>query len=347
MQPENDISSAGNALSAGREAGKYNLIVLLGPTAVGKTSVGVKVARTLNGEIISADSRQVYRNLDIGTGKDLKDYAATETEPAVPYHLIDIADVSYEYNVCDFQSDFYTAFSDITARGKLPIVVGGTGLYIDSILRNYDFLPVPENTKYRADLENKTLEELVKILLTEKPDFHTTANLRDKERVIRALEIVYFMRSTEADEIRKKLPVRPEINPLVVGTTLPRERVRQKICARLKERLDEGMVDEVRSLHQNGASWERLLALGLEYRFVSEFLQGKIESEKELYEKLSIAIGQFAKRQETWFRGMEKKGVHINWLKQTEDVNERAEEVVSLSTDWVSKTALTDDTDVW
>lgn len=323
-----DVAAIATTASEQNSPSEYNSIVILGPTAVGKTAVGVKVARALEGEIISADSRQVYRHLDIGTGKDLKDYAATETEAAVPYHLIDIADVSYEYNVCDFQFDFYKAFSDITSRGKLPIVVGGTGMYIDAILRDYDFLPVPENTKYCGKIENKSLDELVKLLLVEKPDFHTTANLRDKQRVIRALEIAYFMKSDEAAALRKTLPRRPEIVPLVIGTTLPRERVREKISKRLRERLDEGMIEEVKQLHENGASWSRLEALGLEYRFVSQFLQGSIADKQELFEKLNIAIRQFAKRQETWFRGMEKKGVVINWLSQTEDVDVRANEVI-------------------
>lgn len=304
-----------------------NCVVLLGPTAVGKTAVGVQAARALGAEIISADSRQVYRGLDIGSGKDLAEYS--NGGEAVPYHLIDITDLSHEYSVFDFQNGFYNAFSTITAKDRLPLVVGGTGMYVDSIVRGYDFLPVPRNEKLRTELEAKSLEEIAAILIAEKPNLHNKTDLQDKERAISAIEIERFMRSTEADEMRKKLS-RPQIKPLVIGTTLPRERLREKIRIRLRERLEQGMIEEVEHLHESGNSWERLFSLGLEYRFVSEFLTGKIPSRDELYEKLAFAIGRFAKRQETWFRGMEKKGVHIHWLTQNENVEERAHEMIAL-----------------
>ena len=298
-------------------AEKCNCIVLLGPTAAGKTDIGVQLALHLGGEIISADSRQVYRGLDIGSGKDLADY--TVRGVSVPYHLIDITDLGSEYNVFSYQQDFYRVFPEITGRGVLPVVVGGTGMYLDAVIRNYDLVTVPENPELHTRLESMTLEELGKRLLELRPDLHTREDLLHKERCIRAVEVAETMHSPGAEEIRAKMIRRPDIRPLVIGTTLDRDVLRANISRRLRERLDAGMIDEVRRLHDEGASWERLETLGLEYRFVSEFLEGKIGSEEELYEKLNIAIRQFAKRQETWFRGMEKKGVTIHWLPQTPD----------------------------
>ena len=307
--------------------GKYNCIVLLGPTAVGKTAIGVQLAYQFNGEIISADSRQTYRGLDIGSGKDLCEYAVNGTP--VPYHLIDIADLSQEYNVFHYQQDFYRIFPQVLSRGKLPVVVGGTGMYLDAVIRNYDLVDVPENKELRKSLEGKSLEELGRMYLELKPDLHTKNDLLERERVIRGIEIA-LCQGEEAQEIRKRMIVRPDIRPLIIGTTFEREKIRQNIYRRLVERIDEGMIEEVKHLHSDGCSWERLEKLGLEYRYCSLFLQGKIASVEELTQQLFIAIRQFAKRQETWFRFMEKNGVKINWLPAVPDKKIRIDAAVQL-----------------
>lgn len=270
--------------------GKYNCIVLLGPTAVGKTSIGVQLAYQFNGEIISADSRQTYRGLDIGSGKDLCEYTVNGTP--VPYHLIDIAYLSQEYNVFHYQQDFYRIFPQVISRGKLPIVVGGTGMYLDAVIRNYDLVDVPENKELRKSLEGKSLEELGRMYLELKPDLHTKNDLLERERVIRGIEIA-LCQGEEAQEIRKRMIVRPDIRPLIIGTTFEREKIRQNIYRRLVERIDEGMIEEVKHLHSDGCSWERLEKLGLEYRYCSLFLQGKIASVEELTQQLFIAIRSF------------------------------------------------------
>ncbi len=301
---------------------RYNCVVLLGPTAVGKTAIGVRLAAELGGEIISADSRQVYKGLDIGSGKDLADYVLDGKQ--IPYHLIDVADLSQEYSVFLYQLDFYKCFSEIRSRGLLPVVVGGSGMYVDAIVRGYDLVPVPENKELRASLADKSLEELGKTLLALKGgSLHVPRDLLERERVVKAIEIETFIQSPECASFKKSLPPRPDIRPLILGTTLPRDRLRANIARRLDQRLDEGMIDEVRRLHDAGASWERLERLGLEYRYVSEFLQGKHSSQKEMRDLLCTAICQFAKRQETWFRGMEKKGVKINWLPLEGSVEEK------------------------
>ena len=307
--------------------GKYNCIVLLGPTAVGKTSIGVQLAYQFNGEIISADSRQTYRGLDIGSGKDLCEYTVNGTP--VPYHLIDIAYLSQEYNVFQYQLDFYRIFPQVISRGKLPVVVGGTGMYLDAVIRNYDLVDVPENKELRKSLEGKSLEELGRMYLELKPDLHTKNDLLERERVIRGIEIA-LCQGEEAQEIRKRMIVRPDIRPLIIGTTFEREKIRQNIYRRLVERIDEGMIAEVKHLHSDGCSWERLEKLGLEYRYCSLFLQGKIASVEEMPQQLFIAIRQFAKRQETWFRFMEKNGVKINWLPAVPDKKIRIDAAVQL-----------------
>ncbi|MBP3709021.1 MAG: tRNA (adenosine(37)-N6)-dimethylallyltransferase MiaA [Treponema sp.] len=316
-----------------------NCVVLLGPTACGKTGIGVALALRFNGEIISADSRQVYKGLDIGSGKDLNEY--TVNDVAVPYHLIDIVDVSTEYNVYSYQQDFYRVFPEIAARRKLPVVVGGTGMYLDAIIRKYDLLTVPRNEARRAELEKKSLEELNALLLLLRPDLHTREDLRHKERCIKAIEIAECMRSPQADEIRARMAPRPDIRPLVMGTTLERKELRARISKRLSERLDCGMIEEVARLHDKGVSWERLETLGLEYKFVAEYLQGKIATKAELYEKLNIAIRQFAKRQETWFRGMERKmeqlGIPIHWLPQVADKEARVRVAAELVVRYVAQ----------
>ncbi len=325
----------------------YNCVFILGPTAVGKTAIGVRLAAKFNGEILSADSRMVYRGLDIGSGKDLADYVMTEdfvkslnpVAPVVldndglyhvPYHIIDVTDLHSEYNLFDFQEDFYKAFTDITSRGRLPVCVGGTGMYLDSILRRYDMVNVPEDKKTYDELNLLSYEQLSDILRAEKKNLHNTTDFGDKDRIIKAIIIERYKKTNEYQKAKEEMAKRPEITPLVIGTTLDRALVRQRIARRLKDRLDEGLIEEVEGLLKQGYSFERLLSLGLEYRFVSEYLQGKIDSKEKLFELLSIAIGQFAKRQETWFRGMEKKGVKINWLSEQMDVEMRYKEALSL-----------------
>ncbi len=286
----------------------YNCVIVLGPTAVGKTSIGVALAAAFNGEIISADSRQTYRHLDIGSGKDLNEY--TLVGKKLPYHLIDIIDLPAEYNVYNYQQDFYKAFKDIQARAKLPVVVGGTGMYLDAIVRDYQLVNMPVNEELHKELEKTPLEVLSARLLELQPDLHTKCDLLEKERVIKALEIIEAKKAgydtTSAE--------RPEINPFIIGTSLPRPQLWENISIRLKERLEQGMLEEVQGIHESGISWERLEKLGLEYRYCSLYLQGKIIDKEDLYNQLFIAIRQFAKRQETWFRMMEKKGVEIHWL---------------------------------
>ena len=328
------------------DAPKYNCIVLLGPTAVGKTAIGVKIARHLNLPIISADSRQVYKNLDIGSGKDIEEYTVLEHDEesgeekkvTVPHYLIDVTTVANEYNVFDYQNEFYTVFKELTeARsGKknendfVTLVVGGTGMYLDAVVRGYDFVPVPENAQLRKELEEKSLAELDDMLMSLKPDLHNKSDLALRERVVRAIEIQVFMKSPECKELRAKMKPRPLIEPLVIGTTLPRDLLHRNIALRLEERLNAGMIEEVKTLHEQGASWERLERLGLEYRFVSEYLEGKIKTKEDLFDQLNHAISQFAKRQETWFRGMEKKGVVIHWLPSVADKEARYNAALSL-----------------
>ncbi len=307
-----------------------NCVVLLGPTAVGKTSLGVMLARHFGWDIISADSRQVYKGLDLGSGKDLSEYTVkeklldgTERIVKIPYHLIDITTLAEEYNVFKFQSDFYKLSRDFLEQKKVPFVVGGTGMYIDSVARGYDFVPVEENKELRLSLEKKSLEELDNILLSLKPNLHNKSDLLIRERVVRAIEIETFMQSEECKEYRKTLPERPKLSCLLLGTTVPRDILHGNIKIRLRERMEQGMIDEVKNLHESGFSWERLEKLGLEYRFVSEYLEGKISSKEDMEEHLYHAICQFAKRQETWFRGMQKKGAAISWLPCVTDKEER------------------------
>ena len=302
----------------------FNCVVILGPTAVGKTAIGVAMANAYNGEIISADSRQTYRHLDIGSGKDLEDYVVDGK--LIPYHLIDIIDLPAEYNVYNYQLDFYNAFKDIQSRGKLPVIVGGTGMYLDSVIRNYELVILPENPELHKQLEDTPLEVLAARLLKEDPDLHQKCDLLEKDRVIKALEIIEAKKTgIEATSIN-----RPEIKPLIIGTTLPRPLMWENISIRLKERLEHGMLEEVQSIHDSGITWERLEKLGLEYRYCSLYLQGKLKDKDDLYNQLFIAIRQFAKRQETWFRFMEKNGVNINWLTQTQNKELRIKEAYSL-----------------
>lgn len=291
---------------------KYNSIVLLGPTASGKTSLAVRLAYNFNLEIISADSRQVYKGLDLGSGKDLDEYNYSGKN--IPYHLIDVTDLNSEYNVFDFTKDFYRAFKNITGRNIIPLIAGGTGMYLDAVIRKYELVEVPENPEFHQNLLSKPLEELSKLLLSLKSDLHNKTDLEDKARVIKAIEIASYMQSDEYLKNKEELLKLPDIQPLILGTSLERPLLRENIKKRLDERFAQGMIEEVENLHKQGFSYERMERLGLEYRFISEYLEGKITSKEELSEKLYTAICQFAKRQETWFRGMERKGVKINWL---------------------------------
>lgn len=306
---------------------RYNCVVVLGPTAVGKTSIGVQIAYKFGGEIISADSRQTYRGLDLGSGKDLDEY--TVCGKKIPYHLIDVADLSVEYNVFHYQQDFYRIFDSLVSRKVLPVIVGGTGMYLDAVIRGYDLVDVPEIPELRKQLEGKSLDELAKMYLELKPDLHTKNDLLERERIIRGIEIYYGTHGELAEKLKKSMYKRPEINPLIIGTTLEREKVRENIKKRLQERIDAGMIEEVEGLHNQGFSWERLEKLGLEYRYCALYLQKKIPLE-EMKEQLFIAIRQFAKRQETWFRFMEKNGVKINWLPPVPDKETRVNAAVSL-----------------
>lgn len=310
--------------SAVSSSKNYNTIVLLGPTAVGKTSLAVRIADHYGWDIISADSRQVYKGLDIGSGKDLAEY--TFNGKTIPYHLIDTVTLADEYSVFDFQRNFYELFDSFTTRGKVPFVVGGTGMYVDSIIRGYELVEVPDNPMQRAELEAMTLPELAALLRKVKPQLHNTSDLADKERAIHAIEIQLYMLSDEYKAAKAKSGTQAQqhgVNAFVIGTTLERSEVRKNISIRLRERLDAGMIEEVEGLHNSGYSWERLERLGLEYRFVSEYLEGKIPDKEELFTRLEHAIHQFAKRQETWFRGMERKGVEIHWLPLVQDKTSR------------------------
>lgn len=283
-----------------------DLITILGPTASGKTSVAVKLAAQFDAEIISADSRQVYRRMDLGTGKDIDEY--TINGKNIPYHLIDIVEPGTKYNVYEYQKDFLKAYNDIRKRGKKVIVCGGTGLYLESILRSYRLSPVPQNEELRNRLKNKTLEELTYILKQYK-SLHNTTDVDSAQRAIRAIEIADYYQHTPIDD--RPFPTLTSFN---IGIDVDRETRRERITARLKQRLDNGMVDEVRALLNEGISPENLIYYGLEYKYLTLYVIGKLTYD-EMFKQLEIAIHQFAKRQMTWFRGMEKRGVPIHWMK--------------------------------
>jgi tRNA dimethylallyltransferase len=281
------------------------MLVVLGPTASGKTSLGVRLAMELGGEIISADSRQVYRGLDIGAGKDLEEYLIDGVR--VPHHLIDVADLDREFSVFDFQQQSYQAFEEITGRNALPVMVGGTGLYIQSVLSGYRMVEVSENPGLRDELGKLSDEQLEDRLRSLKDRLHNVTDLESRERVIRAIEIA------EAEK-RNPPPPAPDIRPLVLGTRFPKDELHRRIKARLSERMENGLIEEVEKLSERRVGWERLYSLGLEYRFVAERLQGKIKNRNDLFQKLYGAICKFAKRQGTWFRRMEREGIEIKWI---------------------------------
>jgi tRNA dimethylallyltransferase len=286
---------------------KRNLIVILGPTASGKTRLAAGLAASLGAELISADSRQVYRGMDIGTGKDLAEYIVDGVP--VPYHLIDVAEPGHLFSVFEFQQRFYECFREITARGRMPIVVGGTGLYIESVLREYRMMPVPENAALREELEALNMEDLAARLLHLNPALHNTTDLTGRERLVRAIEIAEHTSTHGPGDVIE----RPDIVPLVIGVRWDRAVLRERITRRLKERLGQGMIEEVQRLHDSGIPWERLDEMGLEYRYVSLYLRGEMTRD-EMLRTLNIRIHQFAKRQDTWFRGMERRGIAIHWI---------------------------------
>ena len=302
------------------------MITILGPTASGKTSVAAALALRTGGEIISADSRQVYRRMDIGTGKDLADYTIGDVH--IPYHLIDIAEPGTKYNLFQYQQDFHTAYNDIRSRGKLPILCGGTGLYIEAVLGGYSLSPVPQNPKLRESLEGKSLDQLTQMLVQLKQkngsNMHNRTDVDTAQRAIRAIEI-------ETYNLEHPTPERqmPPVDSLVIGINIDRELRREKITRRLKARLEEGMCDEIRSLIDGGVNPDDLIYYGLEYKFVTEYVVGKTSYE-EMFRQLEIAIHQFAKRQMTWFRGMKRRGYTIHWIDAAQSMDEKVESIMSL-----------------
>lgn len=293
----------------------FDLLVILGPTASGKTRLGVELARRLSGEIISADSRQVYRGMDIGTGKDLAEYGE------VPCHLIDIVDPWYEFNVFEFQRRFLEIFADIRGRKGLPILVGGTGMYLEAVVKGYRLVEVPGNPSLRAKITPLPLEVLAERLKQAAGRLHNTTDLLDRDRLVRAIEIAEYEKNHAPEPL-------PEIRALIFGVRWDRATLRQRITARLKDRLNQGMVEEVEQLHASGIPWATLEFYGLEYRFIARHLKGEL-NRNDMTQKLGSAIHDFAKRQETWFRRMEKNGAVIHWLDGAGNPLEEALEILS------------------
>ena len=301
------------------------MITILGPTASGKTPVAACLAAMIGGEIISADSRQVYRRMDIGTGKDLADYTVDGRQ--VPYHLIDIREPGTKYNLFEYQQDFFDAYQQIQERGAVPILCGGTGLYIEAVLKGYKLSPVSQNQELRCSLEGKSLDELTQMLTDIKiktgSNMHNTTDVDSCQRAIRAIEIETY--NLEHPTPRRELP---SVDSVIIGIDINRDLRREKITRRLKARLEEGMVDEVRALLDEGISAEDLIYYGLEYKFITEYLMGRTSYE-EMFQRLEIAIHQFAKRQMTWFRGMERRGFTIHWISATLSMDEKIKAIQS------------------
>ena len=320
------------------------MITILGPTASGKTPLAAVLAAALpaapdgsvGAEIISADSRQVYRRMDIGTGKDLADYEDTNTPRKIPYHLIDICEPGTKYNLFQYQQDFIDAYNNIIDRGKLPILCGGTGLYIEAVLKGYQLSPVPQNPELRASLEGKSLEELTAMLRELKAKngnvMHNTTDVDSCQRAIRAIEIELGQQNHPLTSQRLRVGatagIPSPLTSLIIGLAIDRDLRREKITRRLKARLDEGMVDEIRGLLDEGIPAEDLTYYGLEYKYVTEYIIGKL-SYNEMFRQLEIAIHQFAKRQMTWFRGMERRGFTIHWIDATLSMNEKVEAILN------------------
>ena len=308
------------------------MITILGPTASGKTPVAARLAAEIGGEVISADSRQVYRRMDIGTGKDLADYVVRSQESGVsrqiPYHLIDIREPGTKYNLFEYQQDFFDAYQDILSRGAVPILCGGTGLYIEAVLKGYHLSPVPQNQALRDSLEGKSLAELTQMLTDLKAktgsNMHNTTDVDSCQRAIRAIEIETY--NIEHPTPRRELP---PVDSIIIGIDIDRELRREKITRRLKARLEEGMVEEVKALLDEGISADDLIYYGLEYKFVTEYLTGKITYD-EMFTRLEIAIHQFAKRQMTWFRGMERRGFKIHWIDATLPMEDKISQILEI-----------------
>ena len=308
------------------------MITILGPTASGKTPVAACLAAEIGGEIISADSRQVYRRMDIGTGKDLVDYVVRSQESGVSrqisYHLIDIREPGTKYNLFEYQQDFFDAYEAIQSRGAIPILCGGTGLYIEAVLKGYHLSPVPQNQALRDSLEGKSLAELTQMLTDLKAktgsNMHNTTDVDSCQRAIRAIEIETY--NIEHPTPRRELP---PVDSIIIGIDIDRELRREKITRRLKARLEEGMVEEVKALLDEGIPADDLIYYGLEYKFVTEYLTGKITYD-EMFTRLEIAIHQFAKRQMTWFRGMERRGFKIHWIDATLPMEEKVSRIIQI-----------------
>ncbi len=279
--------------------GRTDLLAIVGATATGKTRLGVQLARQLDGEIISADSRQVYRGLDLGSGKDLSEYGD------VPYHLIDIVDPGHEFNLFEYQRAFYQVHGDIAGRGKLPILVGGTGLYLEAVLSGYHLVEAPANAVLRAELATLDDQALRERLRALKPELHNRTDLSDRERTVRAIEIAVAQKAPS-------VPPAP-LDCLILGLRWDRAVLRERITKRLSERIEAGMIEEVSDLHERGVSWDTLSFYGLEYRFIAQYLRDEL-TRNDMFQKLNSAIHRFAKRQHTWFRRMERKGMTIHWI---------------------------------
>lgn len=299
----------------------YNLLVIVGPTASGKTSFATHIAKELNGEIISGDSRQVYRRMDIGTGKDYDDYLINGQ--SIPFHLIDIKEPGYKYNVYEFQNDFFKVFKEIQSRKTTPLLCGGTGLYIEAVLKGYKLIHVPANYQLRELLKEKSLEEL-ETILNQFRKLHNSTDSDTVQRAIRAIEIeTYYQTHSEIDVSL------PEVKPLIVGIDIEQNSRRERITKRLEQRLQDGMINEVQGLLNEGIPSEDLIYYGLEYKFITQHLIGEL-SYQEMFDQLNIAIHQFAKRQMTWFRGMERRGVKIHWVKEKTQIEKNVQEVIEL-----------------
>jgi tRNA dimethylallyltransferase len=299
-----------------------NLITILGPTATGKTRFAGLLADRMHGEIISADSRQVYKTMNIGTGKDYNDYRVGEK--SIPVHLIDIVEPGYEYNVFEYQADFVRVFKEISSRGSLPLLCGGSGLYLEAVLKGYRLINVPVNEPLRKDLENKSMEELAEILKSFKT-LHNITDIGTRKRLLRAIEIESYYR--ENPDMSQDYP---RLNPFIIGISGDRAARRERITKRLKERLDHGMIEEAERLLRDGISYEKMVYYGLEYKYLALYLKGDI-SYNEMFTRLNTAIHQFAKRQMTWFRRMERNGFKIHWL----DISQDDEEKLKKTFEWL------------
>ncbi len=306
------------------------MITILGPTASGKTPLAAALAKEIGGEIISADSRQVYRRMDIGTGKDLEDYTLHTPHSTlhIPYHLIDIAEPGTKYNLFQYQQDFFEVYNNIIGRGVTPILCGGTGLYIEAVLKGYQLSPVPQNPALRQQLEGKSLEELTQMLVGLKAqngsNMHNKTDVDSCQRAIRAIEIEEY--NLHQPMAKRELP---PVDSLIIGVNIDREERRRKITNRLKTRLEGGMIEEMKALLDEGIPAEDLIYYGLEYKYVTEYLMGKTTYD-EMFTRLEIAIHQFAKRQMTWFRGMERRGFTIHWIDAMRPMEEKVKEIMNI-----------------